>query len=231
MPDPSNVVGTPPRRRRAPHHWRLAAGALAGLTLYFVSPWLGVSATLRVLVALNGGAMLYLFLTWRLFLTASSEEVRLQAGREDETPWGLLSLVIGAILASLAGIVQALMAAKRGAVVEQNWVAGLAVLTLVVSWLMLQTIFTLHYAHRHFVSVGDGDEVLGGFEFPGEPAQTYMDFVYLAFCMGATFQVSDTNVRRARLRNLITAHGAVAYLYNTAILALGINILSGLVGH
>ncbi len=94
---------------------------------------------------------------------------------------------------------------------------------------MLQSVFVLHYAHRYF---GDDDRdgsPNGGFSFPGEPAKTYMDFVYLSFCIGATFQVSDTSVETSRLRNLITAHAAICYFYNTAILALGINIIAGVV--
>jgi uncharacterized membrane protein len=214
-----------------PHHWRLAVGAavfvagLVGLTL------VGAPVAARGLIAWNTAAVVYLFLTWRLFITATGEEVRRRAGHEDETPWALLGLVIGAIIASLVGIVAAMIESKRGTPEVQTLVASLALLTLVVSWIMLQTIFVLHYAHRHF---GDSDrdgKINGGFRFPGEPAETYMDFVYLSFCIGATFQVSDTNVERRVLRNLITAHGAVAYLYNTMILALGINLLSGLIGH
>lgn len=216
--------------RHLPHHWRLVLGAVAAVALFLASPYLGAPAASRVLIGWNGGALVYLVLTWRLFLTASVEEVRYRAGFEDETPWGLLVLVIGAVLASLAGIVQAMMAAKRGAALEQNLVAGLAAVTLVVSWIMLQTIFVLHYAHRHFGDVDRDGQINGGFHFPGEPASRYLDFVYLSFCIGATFQVSDTNVERAALRGLITTHAAVAYFYNTAILALGINLLSGLIG-
>ena len=228
MSDPSEA---PTPKRYPPHHWRLAVGAAVGAAVFLLTPLMSVPGAARAMVAWNAGALVFLVLTWRLFLTATEEEVRCRAGNEDETPWGLLTLVIGAIIASLAGIVMALIASKHDTPAQQSVVAALAVLTLVVSWLMLQTIFALHYAHRHFASIGDSEEINGGFKFPGEPARTYMDFVYLSFSMGATFQVSDTNVERADLRNLITTHGAVAYFYNTTILALGINILSGLVGH
>ena len=58
-----------------------------------------------------------------------------------------------------------------------------------------------------------------------------MDFVYLAFCVGATAQISDPSVATTRLRNLVTTHAAIAFFYNTTVLALGINILAGLIGH
>jgi len=231
---PKTQDGSLPAARRKPyppHHWRLAVGAAVFLAAFVAAALAGAPTAARGLIAWNVGAAVYLALTWRLFLTAKGAEVRLRAGHEDETPWGLLSLVIGAIIASLVGIVLSMVESKHGSSDVQNLVAGLALLTLVVSWIMLQTIFVLHYAHRHFGDANGDGEINGGFRFPGEPAETYLDFVYLSFCIGATFQVSDTNVERAALRNLITAHGAVAYLYNTMILALGINILSGLIGH
>jgi len=214
-----------------PHHWRLAVGAAVFVVALVGLTAAGAPAAARTLIAWNAAAAVYLFLTWRLFITATGQEVRLRAGHEDETPWALLSLVIGAIIASLVGIILSMVESKHGSPDTQNLVAGLALLTLVVSWIMLQTIFVLHYAHRHFGDADCDGTINGGFRFPGEPAETYMDFVYLSFCIGATFQVSDTNVERRVLRNLITTHGAVAYLYNTMILALGINILSGLIGH
>ena len=136
----------------------------------------------------------------------------------------LAVMILAAVLASLVAIIVALIEARAAGGFDKALIAGLAGATLILSWVMLQTVFVIHYAHRHFAT---GDR---GFGFPGEPARTYMDFVYLSFCIGATFQVSDNTVNTAALRNLITAHAAVAYLFNTAILALGINIIAGLVG-
>ena len=164
------------------------------------------------------------------FSRAEEQEVRRRAADEDETRFAILAIFIGAIVASLAALVILLVRSKGGHGLERDAAPALAVLTLVISWLMMQTVFVLHYAHRHFGDRnrdGAGD---GGFEFPGEPARTYRDFVYLSLCIGATFQVSDPQVMRSSLRNLVAVHSAVAYFYNTAILALGINIVAGLIG-
>jgi len=139
----------------------------------------------------------------------------------------ILILILVAVSASLAAIVGAMLQIKQLPRAEQPLAAGLTILTLIGSWVMLQTVFTLHYAHEHFQDIdrrGEG----GGIAFPGEPARTYLDFVYLAVCVGATGQVSDPNVTTGRLRNLVTAHGVTAFFYNTAVLALGINILASL---
>lgn len=218
---------TPAHRSRllSDGHRRLIVAAAAGLMAYLAALWLSAPAPTHVLIGWNGAVAAYLIQAWRLFATADSAAVKRTAEREDESRSVLLAIVLSLVLASLVAIVQAMIGAKHGPDAQRALVAGLAGVTLVGSWLLLQSVFVLHYAHRHF-----GDAAGKGFDFPGEPAKDYMDFVYLSFCIGATFQVSDTIVKTARLRKLITAHAAIAYLFNTAILALGINIIASVVG-
>ncbi len=206
-------------------HRRLAVAAAAGGLGYFAARWLAAPTPTHVLIGWNFAVVAYLIQAWRLFATADSEAVKRTAEREDESRSAMLMIVLALVLASLVAIVQAMIGAKNGPDAQRALVAGLAGGTLVSSWLLLQSVFVLHYAHRHF-----GDAGGKGFDFPGEPAKDYMDFVYLSFCIGATFQVSDTIVKTARLRRLITAHASIAYLFNTAILALGISIIGGFVG-
>jgi uncharacterized membrane protein len=210
-------------------HWRMPLALVVGLAVAFLAPRLGAPQTDRLLVGWIAGAGLYVALLWRLFLTAREAEVRSRAAREDESRWGLLTAVLALIIASLVAIVLALIGGKGGDVTQRAITGALAAATLIVSWATLQSVFVLHYAHRFFGDKDRDGAVDQGFLFPGEPASTYMDFVYLSFCIGATFQVSDTSVMTARLRQLITGHAALAYFYNTAILALGINIIGSLV--
>jgi uncharacterized membrane protein len=212
-------------RRIKDGHKRLILASLAGVAGFVGAQFIGAPAASHVLIGWNAGAVCYLVLVWRLFLTADAAKVKRLSVQEDEARTALLGIILSLVLASLAAIVQAMIVVKNEPAGQRALVAGLAALTLVSSWMLLQSVFVLHYAHRHF-----GNEKGQGFEFPGEPAKDYLDFVYLSFCIGATFQVSDTNVQTKSLRNLITAHAATAYLFNTAILALGINIIAGLVG-
>ncbi len=202
----------------------MVAAAAGGLA-YCAARWLAAPTATHLLIGWNGAVAAYLAQAWRLFATADSAAVKRTAEREDESRPVLLVIVLSLVLASLVAVVQAMIGAKNGPDAQRALVAGLAGVTLVSSWLLLQSVFVLHYAHRHF-----GDAGGKGFDFPGEPAKDYMDFVYLSFCIGATFQVSDTIVKTARLRRLITAHASIAYLFNTAILALGINIIASFVG-
>lgn len=179
----------------------------------------------HILIGWDFGAAIYLILLWRLFLTADEATLRAKAAKEDEGRSLILLIVLAAIAASLAAVVGAMIGARSQAPFVKNLTAACAGVTMVLSWGVLHSVFVLHYAHRHF----GGGAGKGGFGFPGEPARTYKDFVYLAFSIGATFQVSDNDVRTGALRNLVTTHAVTAYFYNTAILALGINIIAGVV--
>lgn len=207
-------------------HWRIWAAGAAGLFGWLVARHLNAPTSSHILIGWDVCALLYVATTWHLFLTADEAEVRRRAAAEDEKPSAILAIILVAILMSLAAVIAAMLNAKKAEPSVQAVTAACAGATLVLSWIVLHSVFTLHYAHRHF---GDGTDK-PGFLFPGEPARTYRDFVYLAFSIGATFQVSDNNVLTAKLRNLVTAQAVCAYFYNTAVLALGINIIAGLVG-
>lgn len=204
----------------------MAAGG-GGVLGWLAARHLNAPVSSHILIGWDAGALVYVVTTWRLFLTADEAEVRRRAAAEDEKPPGILLLVLAAILSSLVAVVVAMLNARSAGPDIKTITAACAGVTLVLSWVVLHSVFTLHYAHRHF---GDGTDK-PGFLFPGEPASTYLDFVYLAFSIGATFQVSDNNVLTAKLRNLVTAQAVCAYFYNTAVLALGINIIASLVGN
>jgi uncharacterized membrane protein len=208
-------------------HWRLAIGVACGAAGFVIATLCGARATYAALIAWNLAVVVYLALVWRLFLTADEQDVRARAARQDERRWVILAIIVVAILASLSAIVGAMLTLKHLPAAQQPLAAGLAVFTLVASWIMLQSVFALHYAHEHFRDVAERGEQ-AGILFVGDPARTYMDFVYLAVCVGATGQVSDPSITCVRLRNLVTAHGVTAFFYNTAVLALGINILASL---
>ncbi len=207
-------------------HWRLGAAVVVGVLGWFAARQLNAPISTHILIGWDVCALTYIFLTWRLFLKADEADVRRRAAEEDEGAPLILVIVLAAIGFSLAAVVAAMINARTAGHDIRAITAACAGVTLILSWIMLQTVFVLHYAHRHF---GDGTGK-PGFRFPGEPARTYRDFVYLAFSIGATFQVSDNDVLTAKLRNLVTAQAVSAYFYNTAVLALGINIIAGLVG-
>lgn len=210
-------------------HPRLLFGVFIGILSFCLLRTLGAVLQTAALAAWNLGAVSYLAAIWQLYLTTDEEDVRARAARHDEPTLVILTLAGAAIVASLAGVYLALHAVHGSHGVRHDIPVALSAFTLASSWLVVQSLFIGHYAHRHFQAVNTRGEG-AGFLFPGDPPSTYLDFAYLAICVGATAQVSDPGVQSRGLRNLVTAHALAAFVYNTAVLALGVNILSNLLG-
>lgn len=199
-------------------HWRPLVAALAGVAAGLAATAAPLLRPHPLLVGWDVGALVYLALLWRLFLTAGEQDIRDRAARQDDGAGVLLLVVAAAILASLGGIVVALLHPDPD---HKALTPIMVAVTLATGWGLMHSVFVPHYAHRHFAA-----DPISGIGFPGEPPTSYLDFAYLAFTIGATFQVSDNTVGSTRLRNLVTAHALAAYLYNTAILAVGISLLA-----
>lgn len=212
-------------------HWRVALGFAAGALAGLGARALGLHAGAATLVGYDVGALAFLAPTGIILLGDGEEEARRRAGQDDENVEIIMGLVLGAVLAGFGAAVVALREGDPGAGKGRSaWLVGLAVGTLIVSWLVVQSLFALHYAHRYFGDPDEDGKTDQGVKFEGEPPRTYRDFVYMAVCMGATCQVSDFALTTARFRNLVTVHALVAFLFNTLVLALGVSIAGGLLG-
>lgn len=213
--------------------WRVLLAAALGILGLVVARHTGVRPGLSSLIGWNLAAAVFLVTTFQTMWWADEATVRARAAWEDENRAITLAIIISAVVAGLAATVVAMHEAKAaGAHMAgaDSWAWIFSVSTLLLGWLTVQTVFALHYAHGYF---GDGDadgEADGGVEFPGQPPTTYQDFIYMAVCIGVSGQVSDFNLTSDRFRRLVTGHALLAFFFNTAVLALGINILATLIG-
>jgi uncharacterized membrane protein len=210
----------------------LLAAAL-GVAVFAASARAGAPRGLASLMGWNAAAAAFLTVTLQMIWRDDEATVRKRAAWEDENNAVTLLIVLSAVAAGLAGTVVAMHEAKAAAAHVAGadpWAWVFSVSTLLLGWMTVQTIFSLHYAHKYF---GDGDAdgaADGGVQFPGQPPTTYHDFFYMAVCIGASGQVSDFNITSSSLRRLVTLHALLAFFFNTAVLALGINILATLIG-
>jgi uncharacterized membrane protein len=153
---------------------------------------------------------------------ADLSHIRSRAAMQDEGALALLLLPVAAAVASLVAIFFELAFAKnaqlQGVVYAQHVV--LALTTIALSWTFIHIIFALHYAHDYY---GSGERA-NGLEFPGKEKPDYWDFVYFSFVVGMTFQVSDVQVTNRWIRRLVVTHGALSFVFNTAILAVTVNL-------
>ena len=208
--------------------WRLIFALAVGLVTGFGARAAGFLPGASTLIAWNVAALAFLIPTGWLLVREDEAQCRRRAAEEDENRFVMLSVVLGAATASFGAIVIALRESKGHN--SPAWLIFLSISTIVLSWLIVQAIFCLHYAHMYFGDSDDDGSVDRGVKFEGAQPSTYRDFIYIAVCMGATFQVSDFNTTTTRFRNLITAHALVAFAFNTLVLALGVNIVASLMG-
>ena len=103
-----------------------------------------------------------------------------------------------------------------------------SIFSVAESWILVHTLFTLRYAHLYYRPEPGSKEPGGGLEFPSTPSPDYLDFAYFAFIIGMTCQTSDTGVSSRPMRRLALLHGLIAFIFNTAIVALSINMLASL---
>jgi uncharacterized membrane protein len=224
---------TAPPIRASQHRWRIACAGICGAVAFGVSHTLRTPLGLAGLIGWNATCVVFLFLTIWLMLRDDEATVRARAAIEDEHSGTITIIILAAVAASLAATLLALHDSKAVAAHARNaypWPIALSVSTLMLSWMVIQTVFTLRYAHRYF---GDSDQdgtINGGVKFPGDAPKDYRDFIYMAVCIGCTSQVSDFNITNTRFRSLVTAHAIVAFSFNVTVLALGINMVASLLG-
>jgi uncharacterized membrane protein len=197
-------------------------GLVVAVVLLRFVPW-----GLAVLVGWDAAAVTFLITVWPIIIRADGPHVEQLARREDETRGSATVLLVAASVASLLGVGFALSLAGRDGGSQRVLLIGVAVLTVMLSWIVVNTVYTLRYADLHFQSPASGI----AFGDPAGPQQpTYRDFAYVAFTIGMTYQVSDTTLRDPRLRRTVLSHALLSYLFGVVIVAGSVNLIAGLVG-
>lgn len=168
----------------------------------------------------------YLLLLVRLAQRLDAAATRRRAQWEDPGAAMLFMLVTLAALACLGAVA---MAADAGA--HLHGVPRMAHLTLMAlslmgAWLLIQSVFALHYARRYYRRERHDRAPAGGLDFPGGEAPDYLDFFYFSSVIGMTSQVSDVAITERSLRRLATWHGLVSFAFNLTVLALAVNVLA-----
>ncbi len=204
-----------------------AVGLLVGLLLIWLAPQM--QPTTRLILGWDALSVTFLGLMFVGVLQHSPTDIRAQAAIDDEGRGAILGLTLMAAAASVWAVGAELSLAKEAHGIMKAAHIVLAFLTVVVSWLMVQTIFALHYAHEYYgVDEDDGIRDAEGIEFPGHEAPDYWDFMYFAIVIGVACATADANITSKGLRRLSTVHCLVAFAFNTIIVALTINLTAGL---
>jgi len=223
------LTGRAPPLRNSLRHLRHRPSLISSLLVAVLSA--GVAALwLRPVTALligwDVGVALYIVLASILMRKATVASMRRRAHQLDPGKWGVLGGAVLVAIASLVAIGVELIAAKGSP--HAGVAAGLAAATVLLSWAFLHVFFAQHYAHDYWLDGPTPGE--RSLDFPGNDQPDYLEFLYFSFTVGMTAQVSDVTTRSAAIRRLVLMHGALSFLFNTAVLALGVNLAAGLVG-
>ena len=207
---------------------RLFGSILVGILAALLMPnSLALHQITRIILGWNVGTWLYLVLAARMIFWTSHEKMRVRALAQNDGKYFVLLMVIVASIVSIGAIFAELSVVKdmHGALRSAH--IALAVMTIVSSWLFIQVMFALHYAHDFYVAKERSNS--GGLEFPGSLPPDYSDFLYFACVIGTSGQTADVSFMSKAMRKVGLIHCVLAFFFNTTLLALTINIASGLI--
>ncbi|HUC03615.1 MAG TPA: DUF1345 domain-containing protein [Methyloceanibacter sp.] len=196
----------------------LAGFAVGALLPLYVTELRSVT---RFLVAWDFGVGLYLILAFWMIAHSGVTEIHRQSLAQDEGGFAILVLTIVSACASVGAVFTWLEIATRAETFALPVLAFL-LLTIMMSWAFIHTMFALHYAHEFYA---EHHKTGGGLIFPRDPEPTYWDFVYLAFSIGTATQVSDVEISSKRIRRTVTLHGIVSFFFNVTVIALTVGLV------
>lgn len=213
--------------QQARSHWqkrvviRLAVAVVVGVAVALAFA-LTAGWRYSLTVGWIAAAAVYLAWTWIVVLPMDADQTRRHVGPEDPPRgWITDGIILTASVASLAGVEHLLAAgSKSGA--DKQIAAAVGVVSIIAAWCVVHTVFSVRYADVYYSNSGQG------INFNGKENPRFVDFFYLAFTVGMTYQVSDTSLETGQLRRIVLVQAVLSYLFGAVILAVTINLVVGL---
>ncbi|HEY4214894.1 MAG TPA: DUF1345 domain-containing protein [Steroidobacteraceae bacterium] len=207
------------------NHGKLTLSVIAGIAGFFLAPahW---STVADVLTGWNAGVLFFFVILVVRMRGLSSDQLRAHYKEDDPSAPLILLFVVVAALLSLVAIVALLATLKQTHGAERTEHVALATLTIVNSWLLVPTMFTLHYADLYYSVAAEKAPL----DFPKTPHPVIWDFAYFSFTISAACQTADVATTHVGIRRLVTVHTLISFLFNASILGFAINVSAGLLG-
>jgi uncharacterized membrane protein len=217
----SRTAGAAPAWAAAGSRAKLVTMLLAGLAAAIATGIAG-AWDYAPLAGWDIAALVFTVWVWLGTSPMSSTATAAHATREDPSVAVTDLIVLIASVASLVAVGLVLVQASSANGAQQTLLAGFGVASVGLSWFTVHTLFTLRYARLYYT----GED--GGVNFKQAAPPRYLDFAYLAFTIGMTFQVSDTDIEAPEIRHTALRHALLSYLFGAVILATTINLIAGL---
>jgi uncharacterized membrane protein len=194
-------------------------GGIVGALATLIVTWQA-----SILIGWDAAALCYLGWTWTTVGPLNAAGTERHANIEDSSRRYSEGIVLVAGVALLAAVGLVLIKAGQSHGGTKAFLITVGIVSVVLSWATVHTVFTLRYTRSHY------QRPVGGVDFNEKDPPTYLDFAYLAFTIGMTFQVSDTNLTTKPIRRIALSHALLSYLFGAVIVALAINIVASLLG-
>ncbi|HTV76803.1 MAG TPA: DUF1345 domain-containing protein [Steroidobacteraceae bacterium] len=206
------------------NHVRFWIASGVGVAVFFGLPhtWLALT---RALTAWNVAVLILVPLIFVHHSGLSAGQLRERYRQDDPSAPVILLLVVVAAIVSVAGIVAFLPALRSLPPSQKVAHLLLAALTILDSWLLVPTIFTVHYADLFYSK----DASRQPLQFPRTEEPLFWDFVYFSFTIAAACQTADVATTEVGIRRSVIAHSVISFLFNIAILGFAINVTAGLI--
>jgi uncharacterized membrane protein len=225
--DEMETANRPAHRRRwgvSPRHavGRLVTATTIGVIAFALFAPTGVEWWVRAIVGWDVGALALVTLAWSIILRADHTETRRRAGADDPGRHLVFAIALASSMFSFFAAAFVLRHVKNLPGPSQLTWTLLTLAAIVLAWVLAHTSYTLRYAHLYYRGGGHH-----GLQFPGEDPPSDIDFAYFSFTIGMCFQVSDVVVTSTPCRRAVLLHAVLSFVYNTAILALALNLVFG----
>ena len=208
---------------------RFLIATVAVLVTYILIRKIILEPVVLIMILWDVFCVVTLLNTWIVFFSCSPAHIRKIASKEDGSRFFVFVAVLVSSLASMITVMFLILSKTSSP--NPGWYIATAVGGMLLSWIMVHTTFCFHYAYMYY---GDDDEQpekhAEGLTFPEESAPDYLDFAYFSFVIGMTFQVSDVVITSREIRRLVLVHGLIAFVLNTFVVALTVNLIAGLKG-
>ena len=207
---------------------RIGLSFVFALLIFFLIKNSDVGLLLTIVTTWCAFAFSYIITSWMVMFSRSIAEIKKMAQKDDGSG---LFVIVFTIIASFAAMVTVLMLVIASKTEDKNEILRIIICfgSVMLSWFLVHTIFTFHYAHLFYDTEKNNNATLKkGLNFPCEDDPDYLDFAYFSFIVGMTFQVSDVQVTDKKMRRLVLLHGLISFILNTFVVALTINFIAGL---
>lgn len=219
----SHPLTSPVHRSRLRFAVMLLAGLLAAVASGLSGHWVEAPA-----IGWSSAALTYVLWVWIVIGPLDAAETRGHATNEDPSRRVTDLMILAANVASLAAVAAVVLDSHANSGGSRLGGGLLALASVALSWMLVQTLFTVRYAGLYYSTEPRAGAAVGGIDFNQDEPPQYTDFAYLATSLGMTYQVSDTALKNHAIRAEALKHSLLSYLFGTVILAATINLVIGL---